>query len=457
MTNTSIYTIIATAVCGLCLTAPSGFSQGSLTPPGAPGPTMKTLQQIEPRTDVLTLSGNGNNLFVINQSGSYYLTTNITGVAGKNGISIQADNVTLDLNGFTLFGGVTNSQAGILVNGAHVALAIRNGVLRDWGGHGISAGNVETSEFDRLRVMSNGGVGIKLGNGNTVSRCIAAGNGADGIDTVSNCLLTACNVSGNVNGISTYDGCTLKDCVVSGNSTDGIIVGQDCNILGCIANSNAYFGIAASVSSTIIGCSAHVNEFGIGTANGCTIKDCTADTNDFGFYLSDSCTVKDCTAYLNSEDGCDTGNDCTVIGCTAAFNGLTGFSLQSECTINNCTASANNDFGIVVVYSCQVKDNTTASNSRYGGFSGGAGISTSQSGNRIEGNVSNSDSIGMSIFGTENFIIHNTVRAAGMYNYNIVSGNMVGAVVNALASGMIQGATGGSGLGTADPYANFSF
>ena len=31
----------------LCLHAPSVFAQGTLTPPGAPAPTMKTLDQVE--------------------------------------------------------------------------------------------------------------------------------------------------------------------------------------------------------------------------------------------------------------------------------------------------------------------------------------------------------------------------------------------------------------------------
>ena len=46
-------------------------AQGSLTPPGAPAETMKTLEQVEPRTPVSSLP------FTITQSGSYYLTTTL--------------------------------------------------------------------------------------------------------------------------------------------------------------------------------------------------------------------------------------------------------------------------------------------------------------------------------------------------------------------------------------------
>ena len=82
------------------------FAQGSLTPPGAPAPTMKTLTQIEPRTAISSIPT------TITQSGSYYLTGNLSGVAGQNGITIVASDVTLDLNGFTLTG-VPSSIDGI--------------------------------------------------------------------------------------------------------------------------------------------------------------------------------------------------------------------------------------------------------------------------------------------------------------------------------------------------------
>src|SRR5438105_5129643 len=43
---------------------PSSFGQGSLTPPGAPAPSMKTLQQVEPRTPISSAP------FTITNSGS---------------------------------------------------------------------------------------------------------------------------------------------------------------------------------------------------------------------------------------------------------------------------------------------------------------------------------------------------------------------------------------------------
>src|SRR4029079_14214982 len=80
------------------------LAQGPLTPPGAPAPTMKTLDEVEPRIAVNSTNtpGDADSLDKITQPGSYYLTGNITGVFGKMGIEIAANGVTIDLMGFEM-------------------------------------------------------------------------------------------------------------------------------------------------------------------------------------------------------------------------------------------------------------------------------------------------------------------------------------------------------------------
>src|SRR4051812_34612501 len=83
------------------------FSQGSLTPPAAPAPAFKTLQQIEPRIDLqnapasAVTTSDPNTHYIVTQSGSYYLSANLN-VTKTNGIVINAADVTLDLRGFQM-------------------------------------------------------------------------------------------------------------------------------------------------------------------------------------------------------------------------------------------------------------------------------------------------------------------------------------------------------------------
>jgi hypothetical protein len=58
----------------------TSFGQGSLTPPGAPAATMKSLDQIASTGIALNstnTAGDANVHFIISQPGSYYLTGNL--------------------------------------------------------------------------------------------------------------------------------------------------------------------------------------------------------------------------------------------------------------------------------------------------------------------------------------------------------------------------------------------
>src|SRR5258706_1116182 len=113
----SVYRMMLAVVLILYL-RPATFAQGTLTPPDAPAPTMKTLDQIEPRVPLNSLPANGNALFTISLPGSYYLTTNVVIGAGVNAIAVLTNDVVIDLNGFTLFG--TSSRVAIHTFGVNI-------------------------------------------------------------------------------------------------------------------------------------------------------------------------------------------------------------------------------------------------------------------------------------------------------------------------------------------------
>src|SRR5215475_3174869 len=97
------------------LSSPRLFAQGNLTPPGPPAPTFKALDQIEPRTPISSLP------FTITNSGAYYVTTNLVGnIFG--GIQVNANDVFIDLNGFTLTGG---SGDGIVAQTTRTNVVVR--------------------------------------------------------------------------------------------------------------------------------------------------------------------------------------------------------------------------------------------------------------------------------------------------------------------------------------------
>ena len=253
----------------------TAFGQGALTPPGPPTPTMKSLDQIEPRTPISSLP------FYITNAGSFFFTTNLTGTANTNGITVTADNVTLNLNGFVLSGGGPSGN-GIHVPGTVVNLTICNGIIGNWGGHGISATNAAYGQFTGLKMYDNSADGMSVGNA-IVTQCIAIGNNGIGILTGGNS--------------------TIKDCVAQANGGGGI--NGSGVIADCVASSNGSgVGITAGTGTVIRNCSVQNNGGGgIATAASCQVENCTVDFNNGIGISSRYSTISDCTVLANSGDG----------------------------------------------------------------------------------------------------------------------------------------------------------
>jgi hypothetical protein len=200
--------------------------------------------------------------YTITQPGSYKLSGNLL-VRDENttAILVTADNVTIDLNGFSILGPtvcvgnpVVCSPVGTgngVDGGTHNSITVVNGNVRGMGHSGIFLGG-------------NSSYGVFLGGyGGYVERVHADSNGYNGI--TAGIFST---VSGNT---TSYNG--AGPCCGSA----GITVGRSSTVSGNTSNFNAFVGIVVFSNSTVIGNTATSNGFGNLTGgSGSTVVNNTA-------------------------------------------------------------------------------------------------------------------------------------------------------------------------------------
>jgi parallel beta-helix repeat protein len=322
---------------------------GPLTPPaGAVASTAKPLAELEPRTAINAANtpGDADSMFRISQPGSYYLTGNITGVAGKHGIEIVASGVTLDLMGFEL-GGVAGSLSGVAVTVNDVTnITIRNGSVRNWRNEGVGFVTFapSNSEFIDLRTSGNAGNGIATGTGCTVSSCTAYGNGGTGILATLGCTLTRCTASFNtLSGISSNLGCTITGCTAYSNAANGIVTSSGSTITGCTATGNAAHGILAVNACTITGCTAYLNAAdGIAVAAACLVLSNTSTQN--------GTVAGGAGIHATGADNRIEGNTCSAADRGIAADTAGNFIVRNTCSGNttNWFLAANNVTGPIL-------------------------------------------------------------------------------------------------------------
>ncbi len=362
-----------TAVIGMmivCLAWTTGhaMAQGSLTPTGAPAPTMKTLDQVEPRIPISSLP------YEITAPGSYYVTANLTGVSGQSGITINADNVTLDLNGFTLTGGI-GTGSGIISTKQRIR--IRNGNICNWAGHGIWLATSNFACIEHVIIYSNTVYGIIANEHTVINNCQAYNNGDAGFKVGNNSK--------------------VSDSVSSANEEDGIELASSCLVSDCICRNNGDDGIS-----------------GIDLNN---ITDCVVSSNAFGIYLTgNNNMIKQSSAVSNSGFGISALADTRVADCVASGNGGHGVIVESRSVVERCTINKNATHGILVNSDSSVMNNTCIGNGANGS---GAGISAT-SGNKIKNNVFQDADIGLYILGRDNTVEGNAVYG-NTDNYNIAT------------------------------------
>jgi parallel beta-helix repeat protein len=190
--------------------------------------------------------------YTISASGSYRLTGNLTGVpANTNAITVTSNNVSIDLNGFSIAGPGSGTT-----------------------GNGINAASVNQIEVGNGTVTGFF-IGVWVGS-NSIVRNVRAVSNAYGIEGggggAANSLIQGCTASSNSSyGIL----CQASGCVISGNAANsntgsyGIrCSGSGCGIFGNTVNHNTGFGIACG----LVGCAISGNTVANNTSDGIHIS-----------------------------------------------------------------------------------------------------------------------------------------------------------------------------------------
>jgi hypothetical protein len=347
---------------------PSGFGQGSLTPPGPPEPTMKSLEQVASTGIAINAAhtpGDDNSHFIITQPGNYFLTGNVD-VTKITGIRVAAAGVSVDLNGFEIRRTNNAGGQGIeIIAGSHRCM-VRHGSISglfDFGVHCASTlGATRGGSFLDLTVTGATSMGLLGGEGHVIERCMAHDNSGDGIVSSTGSTISHCSARNNGHhGIVGATTVTVSHCTVTGNG----------------ATYSGSAGIFVIGKSLIVNCTS-TNNVNNGTV---------ARGNGAGIHADSGTIIKDCVVDGNAGNGIQAGSECQVVGNTLSGNGTAGAS---------------------------------------------AGIEVNGSGNRVESNNTtntNGTATGILVTSGGNIIIKNSSRG-GTKAYDIAAGNSMGQETN---------------------------
>lgn len=298
----------------------------------------------------------------ISASGTYCLSENVSTVTPNRAITIDADDVTINLNNFSVSGG-TNV---IETTTGHRNITIRNGLIQNatptvtTNGYGLFVNNA-TSVVVQDVTFANNLVGALFSDSRLInmSTCNFTQNiGAglvfnESINAKISDVLVHDNaftsnfelpgggpIASNACLIESSTSFTLVNSIFSNNNRTGgawnvvyVDNSRMCNFDSCYANSN--LGTA--------------DGFVFDSSSDCICLNCSGNNNRSGFVVngSSAITLNNCTGQNNTNDGIffNGGINCCVQECTAKNNTQRGFALSANSDnnfIRNCAALSNN-------------------------------------------------------------------------------------------------------------------
>jgi len=200
-TNVLLVVMIAIGIAIVAMLA-NGALAGPLDPPAAPGSTDGVREAGTPISSIP---------FTITQPGRYYLTRNLTAATGINAVTIQANNVTLDLHGFTLQG-PGGAGDGVLVSGSRSGIRIEDGTVVGWF-NGVDAQTATSMVASGLIVLANG---------------FAENDGSYGFISGTDSILEDCLVRANKNtGVLLKEGSVIRRCSIVDHTGIGVLATAD--------------------------------------------------------------------------------------------------------------------------------------------------------------------------------------------------------------------------------------
>lgn len=280
---------------------------------------------------------------VITNSGSYVFTENVAVTnPGVHGIEVRANDVTIDLNGFTLTGLGTSSKGGICQTATNSNLTVINGTIRNWYYGGGAAGALSVEGGGAIRgvtATANQGNGI-FARRSTIADCRAFGNMWNGIYGGNGSVVAGCESSGNSTGYSLKQS-VVRDSAAISNANNGFSVNRS-SMTACSSDDNGGAGVSASESSVEDSRFGGNANTGISAYDKSTVRSCQVVRNTAGGIVAYSSKVSDNTARSNvgaSYAGIYADNQTVVIRNTASGNTPVDYAIRSKYKVVDLTGS----------------------------------------------------------------------------------------------------------------------
>ena len=258
---------------------------GDLNPPLAPAPTMKTLDEVEPRIPIDSLP------FTINASGSYYLTACLSSTT--TGIHVNCGDVTIDMKGFTITGPGDTGSVGINLYGNHDNIHIFDGTIKSFSS-GISAGTSTSDAPENITVKN-----VKFFDTSEWGLYLFA----------NSCIITDCSFFDGKRVMYVRNNSIIKNNTIKNFTLNGIQCYENNIVHNNTINRTTNYAICATDGTTV---------------SGNTVNHVVYSILNYAIKVSDYCIVKDNIVRMEPDAKDD---DCTGIytgvGCLISGNVIT--------------------------------------------------------------------------------------------------------------------------------------